>query len=185
MAVLFVQDFSLKVCAMSLISFKKLPFGADGPGTLRRLGANFQEFHSIFDGTSGKGWMLLNGKPLPKEFVQSEGLNPHGSGSYVVVYESKAGDYVLDFDYKLTRGCNSGVFVRVSNLNDPVNSGIEVALDDTTGTGMHDPGAFYDLVAVRTNAQKPAGEWNHMTITAAGPQDLGGTERQRGQFDQP
>ncbi len=46
-----------------------------------------------------------------------------------------------------------------------VNTGIEVALDDTTGPGMHDPGALYDLVAARTNTQKPVGEWNHMTIT--------------------
>ena len=34
---------------------------------------------------------------------------------------------------------------------------------------MHEPGAFYDLVAPKENTQKAAGEWNHMTITAKGP----------------
>ncbi len=128
-----------------------------------------KEFKTIYDGTSAGGWILCDKKPLPKENVQSEGLNPHGTGSYLVIHETKYTDYVLDFDYKLTKGCNSGVFIRVSDLGDPVNTGIEVALDDTTGTGMHDPGALYDLVAPKENAQKPAGEWNHMTITASGP----------------
>ena len=85
------------------------------------------------------------------------------------MHEEKHGDFVLDFDYKLSKGCNSGVFVRVGDPKDPVNTGLEIAIDDTTGTGLHDPGAFYDLVAPTTNAQKPAGEWNHMTVTADGP----------------
>jgi hypothetical protein len=131
---------------------------ADGPG-----------FHALFDGKSAKGWILCDGKPMPATSVQKDGLNPHGTGSYLVVHEQKFADFVLDFDYKLTSGCNSGVFIRVSDLNDPVNTGIEVALDDTTGSGMHDPGALYDLVAPSKNTQKPAGEWNHMTITASGP----------------
>ena len=141
--------------------------------------ANDEGFRSIFDGSSPTGWILCDGKALPKAFVQPEGLNPHGTGSYLVVHEGKVGDFVLDFDYKLTKGCNSGVFIRVSNLSDPVSTGIEVALDDTTGSGMHDPGALYDLVAARSNPQKPAGEWNHMTITASGPRIsvvLNGTE---------
>ena len=126
-------------------------------------------FRPIYDAATGAGWMLCDQKPLPRAFVQPDGLNPHGTGSYLVVHESKFADFILDFDYKLTKGCNSGVFLRVSDLSDPVYTGIEVALDDTTGSGLHDPGALYDLVAPRTNAQKPAGEWNHMTIRAEGP----------------
>jgi hypothetical protein len=128
-----------------------------------------QEFKVIFDGKSGTGWILCDKKPLPKDNVQADGLNPHGTGSYLVVHDTTVGDFVLDFDYKLSKGCNSGVFLRTSDLKDPVNTGIEVALDDTTGNGLHDPGALYDLVAPSANAQKPAGQWNHMTITAFGP----------------
>ncbi len=124
---------------------------------------------TIFDGKTGKGWMLTNRRPLPPDRVQPDGLNPHGTGSYLVVYEKKLGDFVLDFEYKLSKGCKSGVFLRVGDLSDPVNSSIEVALDDTTGTSYVDSGAFYDLVAPNENVQKPAGQWNQMTITAAGP----------------
>ncbi len=175
----FVMNFQLKADAMRNIFRPELRLGLIGLALCVVLGANDQGFRSIFDGTSGKGWILCDGKPLPTAFVQPEGLNPHGTGSYLVVHEPRVADFVLDFDYKLTRGCNSGVFIRVSDLHDPVNTGIEVALDDTTGSGMHDPGALYDLVAVRTNAQKPAGEWNHMTISASGPKIsvvLNGTE---------
>lgn len=126
-------------------------------------------FTTIFDGTSEKGWITNDGKPLSRANVQADGLNPHDSGGYVVVHEKPHGDFVLDFDYKLSKGCNSGVFLRVGDLKDPVMTGLEIAIDDTKGTGMHDPGAFYDLVAPTTNTQKSAGEWNHMTITAKGP----------------
>lgn len=126
-------------------------------------------FRVIFDGKSGTGWKTNEGKPLPRANVQPDGLNPHNSGGYLVVYEHPYRDFVLDFDYKITPRCNSGVFLRVGNLKDPVMTGLEVAIDDTTGTGMHDPGAFYDLVPPRVQAQKPAGQWNHMTVTAQGP----------------
>jgi hypothetical protein len=133
------------------------------------LGAD-KEFRTIFDGTSGTGWIINVGKrPLPKANVQADGLNPHGSGGYIVVHDQPHGDFVFDFDYKLSKGCNSGVFLRIGDLAEPVLTGLEVAIDDTTGTGMHDPGAFYDLVSPRINTQKPHGEWDHMTITAKGP----------------
>jgi serine/threonine protein kinase/tetratricopeptide (TPR) repeat protein len=129
------------------------------------------ELRTIFDGSSAAGWMLSKGKnPLPPSHVQKDGLNPHGTGSYLVVYHEKLSDFELDFDYKLEKGCNSGVFLRVSDLADPVNTGIEVALDDTTAHGLGDSGALYSLVAPEMNAQYPAGQWNHMTITAQGPE---------------
>jgi serine/threonine protein kinase len=141
----------------------------DGPKSVPSLPAPEPVVLTIFNGKSGKGWMLTNRKPLPPNRIQPDGLNPHGTGSYIVVYEKKLDDFVLDFDYKLSKGSSSGVFLRVGDLGDPVNTGIEVALNDTTGTSLVDSGAFYDLVAPDSNVQNPAGQWNHMTINAAGP----------------
>ncbi len=134
------------------------------------MGAAAGEAVTIFDGKSGDGWITnKDKKPLNKANVQDDGLNPHNSGGYIVVHEKPHNSFILDFDYKLSKGCNSGVFVRVGELKDPVMTGLEIALDDTTGTGYHDTGAFYDLAGTKVNAQKPAGEWNHMTVTAKGP----------------
>jgi hypothetical protein len=134
---------------------------------------------TLFDGTSNRGWTLCNRVPLPLANIQADGLNPHGTGSYLVVYDQKLDDFVLDFDYKLSAGCNSGVFLRVSDLNDPVQTGIEVALDDVRHGDDRDTGGFYRLLAPKIFAQKPDGEWNHMTVTALGPSlavSLNGTD---------
>ncbi len=131
------------------------------------LGAD-EGFVSIFDGSSPAGWKTNKGEPLPAANIQPDGLNPHGSGGYIVVHDQPHGDFILEFDYKLSKGCNSGVFIRVGNLKDPVYTGLEIAIDDTSGTGVHDTGAIYDLVPPSKNAQKPLGQWNHMSITAKG-----------------
>jgi serine/threonine protein kinase/tetratricopeptide (TPR) repeat protein len=127
-----------------------------------------EETRTVFDGKTGRGWMLTDRKPVPSANIQPDGLNPRSEHSRLLVYEQPLGDFVFDFDYKLSQGCSSGVFLRVSDLSDFANTGIEVALDDTTGAGVRDSGAFYDLVAPRVQTQKPAGQWNHMTIAALG-----------------
>ncbi len=129
------------------------------------------EFHTIFDGSSAAGWILSRDKsPLPRSAVQKDGLNPLQARSYLVVYHEKLSDFELDFDYKFEKGCNTGIFLRVSDLADPINTGIEVQIHDSTGHGLDDPGGFFDLVAPQTNAQNPAGQSNHMTVTAQGPE---------------
>jgi hypothetical protein len=75
---------------------------------------------------------------------------------------------VLACDFKISKGCNSGIFVRTDNPKDPVQTGIEIQVYDTAGkekVGKNDGGAIYDLVAPSKNAMKPAGEWNHIEIT--------------------
>ena len=150
------------------------PSSADSADTARPVnlinpGRTDPEAKTIFDGSTGKGWILCNRAPVPSQNIQADGLNPHLSGSYLVVYEQRLGDFQLDFDYKLSSGCNSGVFLRVSDLKNPVHTGIEVALDDMTRNDDHDSSAFNGLVAPTVHAQKPSGEWNHMTILAEGP----------------
>ncbi len=114
------------------------------------------EFHTIFDGSSAAGWILSRDKsPLPRSAVQKDGLNPLQAHSYLVVYHEKLSDFELDFDYKFEKGCNTGVFLRVSDLADPINTGIEVQIHDTTGHGLDDSGAFFDLVAPETSARIP------------------------------
>jgi alpha-3'-ketoglucosidase len=77
----------------------------------------------------------------------------------------------LSLDFKISKGCNSGVFVRTYPLKprpgkDVGFNGIEIAIDDTApGSGYHDTGAIYDLVKPSKNAMKAVGEWNHIEIT--------------------
>ena len=123
----------------------------------------------LFNGKDLSGWKADTGAPS-KTPVQDGAINPHGSGAYMLVYDKYYGDFILSLDFKISAGCNSGVFVRTFPLksvqgHDVGWNGLEVAIDDTTANGYTDTGAIYDLVAPTKNAMKPAGEWNHLVIT--------------------
>jgi hypothetical protein len=123
----------------------------------------------LFDGKSLAGWMTSSQKPSQRP-VEEYAINPHKCGGYMMIHDKPWGDFILALDFKISKGCNSGVFVRTFPLTvrpgkDVGFNGLEVAIDDTTGTGFHDTGAIYDLVKPRKNAMKPVGEWNHMVIT--------------------
>ena len=82
------------------------------------------------------------------------------------------GNFILDLEFKVDKGTNSGVFIRTGNPKDCVQTGIEIQIYDSYGRdkpGKHDCGAVYDCLAPSKNTVKKSGEWNHMTIIAKGP----------------
>ena len=104
----------------------------------------------LFDGQTLNGWMTSAGQPS-KTPVSDGTLNPHKSGHYMLVHTQQWSNFVLSLDFKISKGCNSGVFVRTHSLTprpgkDVGFNGIEIAIDDTPGSGYHDTGAIYDLV---------------------------------------
>jgi len=85
--------------------------------------------------------------------------------------EGQFGDFILDLEFKIPKGGNSGVFVRVRDKNDPVNTGIEVQINDTYGkkrVGAHDCGGVIGTIGPTRNMAKPAGKWNRMIVTCRG-----------------
>jgi len=124
----------------------------------------------LFDGRTTNGWMNSD-RTAPRTAVVEEGaLNPHGAGHYMLVHTQQWSDFLLALDFKISKGCNSGVFVRTHSLTpragrDIGYNGLEIAIDDTPGAGYHDTGAVYDLVKPLRNAMKPVGQWNHMEIS--------------------
>lgn len=123
----------------------------------------------LFDGSTLNGW-TTNTRESSKVPVEDHALNPHGCGGYMLVHERQWDNFVLSLDFKISKGCNSGVFVRTYPLTprpgkDVGYNGLEVAIDDTApNADYHDTGAIYDLVKPARNAMKPAGEWNHLVI---------------------
>jgi hypothetical protein len=149
----------------------------------------------LFDGKSLEGWQTSSRTPS-KMPVEDASINPHGCGGYMMIHQKIWSNYVLALDFKISKGCNSGVFVRTFPLTprpgkDVGFNGIEIAIDDTRTAGYHDTGAIYDLVKPSKNAMKPVGQWNHMVITCNGPNlavDLNGelvTEMNLDEWTQP
>jgi hypothetical protein len=117
----------------------------------------------LFDGKSPDGWINLK-----QANIEDGCINPYKSGNYVTCSKEKYGNFVLTCDFKISKNCNSGVFIRTGDPKDPVQTGIEIQVLDTAGKekpSKHDSGSIYDLVAPTKNTMKPAGEWNHYEIT--------------------
>jgi hypothetical protein len=127
----------------------------------------------LFDGKSMEGWKVGE-DAIPAENVKDGTFNPFKMGGgrklYVAHYEAKKfGDFVLALDFKVSKECNSGVFFRMTDPKEPVQSGFEIQIFDSAGktkVGKHDCGALYDAQEPSKNAARPAGEWQHMEITA-------------------
>ena len=122
----------------------------------------------LFDGKTTSGWMTSAGQPS-KTPVEQGSLNPHHSGHYMLVHTQQWSNFLLSLDFKISQGCNSGIFVHTASLTprpgkDVGFNGIEIAIDDTPGAGYHDTGAIYDLVKPTKQAMKQVGQWNHIEI---------------------
>jgi hypothetical protein len=138
---------------------------ADNQLTAEEKAAGWQ---LLFNGKDYSGWRCNNGRPIASK-IEDSSLVPYRSGGYLIIHEKEFNDFVLKCDVKMDTECNSGVFVRVSNPKDPVQTGFEVQVASEIGTGKHDFGALYDLVGPKKVPQLSA-DWNTITVTCQGPQ---------------
>ena len=121
---------------------------------------------TLFDGTDFDAWDM----DKAEGWVIENGIMALSNGGSIWS-KQRFGDFELDLDFKVSAECNSGIFFRTGSLKDPVQTGIEMQVFDSAGKpnpDKHDSGAMYDLLEPGTNAMKPAGEWNHVTITCTG-----------------
>jgi hypothetical protein len=126
----------------------------------------------LFDGKTLDGWMTSEAKPS-KRPVEDGCINPHRCGHYMMVQTQQWSNFMLALDFKISPGCNSGIFVRTASLTprpgkDVGYNGIEVQILDTTTADYYDTGAIYDLSKPTRNAMKPAEQWNHAEVTCDG-----------------
>lgn len=124
---------------------------------------------SLFDGKSLNGWTQLNGKPIERGWEVVDGtIHRAGPGGDIVTTE-KFKDFVLKFEWKISKAGNSGVKYRVQR-----NIGLEYQiLDDEkhpdSKKPSHRTASFYDLLAAPDSKPlKPVGEWNQSKIVANG-----------------
>ena len=120
----------------------------------------------LFNGQDLTGWVCK-----PGSWAVEDGILTRKGGDYTWT-EQTFGDFVLDLEFKIAEKTNSGVFLRTSNIDDCVQTGIEMQVLDTYGkepADKHDCGAIYDCLAPAKQVVKKPGEWNHVSITCRGP----------------
>jgi hypothetical protein len=119
----------------------------------------------LFDGQSLEGWQNAAGQAPGAGWVIKDGTLLRERSAGDIWTKARIGDFVLDLEFK-TEG-NSGIFIRTDNPKDNVQTGIEIQVDrPAQKPSKHSVGAVYDCLAPCKETTK-AGEWNHVTITAA------------------
>jgi hypothetical protein len=129
-------------------------------------------FVPMFNGKDLTGWQTTGNWVVEDENTIALKPRPgeHGWTRYndYLTTEKQYGNFILDLEFKFNQHGNSGVFLRVGNLSDHVESGMEVQILDTHGkekVGHHDCGGVIRTAGPSKNMVKAAGEWNHYTIT--------------------
>jgi hypothetical protein len=132
-------------------------------------------FTPLFDGKTLDGWQGgKDGYVVQDESIVSQ---PKGSGNLATIKEY--GDFHLKFEFKLTPGANNGIGIRVpaeveGKRLDPAFQGIELQIIDDTSDRYKNikewqrHGSVYGVVAAKSGALKPPGEWNSEEIIARG-----------------
>ncbi|MFO0810981.1 MAG: DUF1080 domain-containing protein [Gemmataceae bacterium] len=127
----------------------------------------------LFDGGDPSGWLVgTTGKPAPTPVVEAGTLNPHKMGPGKNLYtKDRYANFKLTGEFKVSKGCNSGIFLRMADPKDEVQTALEIQIFDSHGKPptKHSCGALYDVQAPTKTACKPAGEWTPFAITASGP----------------
>ncbi len=107
---------------------------------------------------------LSNAVFSPGGWAIEDGLLAAKAGGTIWTKESY-GDFVLDFEFKLAKDANSGVFLRTGDIRN-ILSALEIQVHATTdGTKYGMAGALYDAKPPSKEVSRPAGEWNRYTIT--------------------
>jgi len=132
-------------------------------------------FVSLFGGKDLSGWIV----GPEKSWVVEEGVialkrdmdGKEHNLDYLWTKEPY-GDFILELEFKVPPNANSGVFLRTSDLKDPVYTGIEIQVSNSYGrkelSRGSTAGAIYDCLAPAANAVKKPGEWNRLRVTCQG-----------------
>jgi len=128
-------------------------------------------YEILFDGKGLDAWSV-DPKAGVWAITEQGELYP-AKGGPTIFTRQRYCDYVLELDFKMTAKtkANSGVFIRVHDLRQEVNTGMEIQILDNADYGvrwdaMNANGALYGLVHPSVDANVPLGEWNRFRITA-------------------
>lgn len=119
-------------------------------------------------------WRTRGEAELRPEWSLENGvLSLSGAGGGDITTGTVYDDFTLDFEWRVARGGNSGVFYFVDpDLDAPAyHSGPEYQLLDNIAhadgqSPLTSAGAVYGLFPTRTDAARPGGQWNRARIVA-------------------
>jgi azurin len=133
----------------------------------------------LFDGKTMNGWHLFNRGSIPSAWSVDSGrlvCNPHAKDVKHgdLVTDKVFQDFDLQFDWKISKAGNSGVFINVlerPDLGTTFSTGEEYQLLDDRNVPpeylsnlSHKAAAIFGVIPNTTNTVPKSGEWNHSRI---------------------
>ncbi len=137
----------------------------------------------LFDGKTLNGWRGYNRQDVPARWVVEDGaikFNGSGGGEAQtndggdLIYDKKFKNFVLEFEWKISKGGNSGVFYLAQEIpNQPIYiSAPEYQILDNENhpdamlgvNGNRKSASLYDMIPANPQNAKPYGEWNKSKI---------------------
>lgn len=120
-----------------------------------------QGFVSLFDGTSFEGWKQDGNW----EIEAGAFARARAGGSLTYVARTVPDDFELRFEWKVAKGCNSGVYYRPGQVEYQV-------LDDANSPYGENPrqaaASLFFCMAPSKDATRPFGEWNTGRVVCKG-----------------
>jgi hypothetical protein len=134
------------------------------------------EFRQVVTADSIPGWQVRKA-PVDSWVVKDGVLTCTSTGGLWGGWIGSTAEYtdlILELEFKVAPGANSGVYLRAPNEGHVSELALEIQiLDDyaeqyKTLKPSQFCGAIYKVVAPSRRVSRPAGEWNRMRITAIG-----------------
>ncbi len=129
--------------------------------------ADDEGFVSLFNGKDLSDWVIVGkeqGWAVKDGVIRSEGAM---SGKWLRSNKQYE-DFVLNVEWRLSKGGNSGVFIRVAEKGLPWFSGYEVQISNAPRDEKHCTGSLYGFVAVNPRPDESADKWHKFEITCKG-----------------
>lgn len=130
-------------------------------------------FVSLFNGKNFDGWTIMGktaGWAIKDGVIRSDG----GQGGQWLRTKRKYSDFILKLEWKVSKGGNSGVFIRsgtdltLSPIAQRLVTGYEVQISNARRDDRHCTGALYGFVAVSPRPDETADKWHAFEIRCQG-----------------
>ena len=125
-------------------------------------------WETLFNGENLEGWLTGPGNAFRVEngelTVARTNMDGQEHNFDYLWTEDKYENFILELDFKVVEGTNSGVFFWTADIMDPVYTGLEVQIASSSSQNYvsktSTAGAVYDLKEPTMNAINDPGEWN-------------------------
>jgi hypothetical protein len=121
-------------------------------------------FVSLFNGKDLTGWKITGNKEAFG--VEDDCITCYGKGGQRLQTENQYENFILRFDYKISKNGNNGIYVHCPDHGRESRVGGEIQVKDDYNKPLRNDncGSLYDVFPPLKNACKPHTEWQTMEI---------------------